>query len=80
MPTSPAVVGFIRGLIEGVVIAALVAVVAALADLPADLVPYAGALVALIRTVEGIADAKIDPTRQRGVLGGKPAEPQPPVA
>lgn len=77
MPTSPAVVGFVRGLIEGVVIAALAALVAGIADLPADLAPYAGALVALVRTVEGIADRRIDPTKQRGVLGGKPAEPTP---
>ena len=78
---SPAVVGFVRGLIEAAVLAAVVGLSNALgADLPTELAAYGAAGMALLRTVEGVLDAKIDPSRQRGVLGGVPAPAAPPEA
>lgn len=76
---SPAVVGFVRGLIEAAILAAIVGVANALdADLPSELAPYGAALVALLRTIEGVVDARLDPSRQRGVLGGGPVVPPAP--
>lgn len=77
---SPAVVGLVRGLIEAAILAALVGVANALdADLPGELAAYGAAAIAILRTVEGAIDAKIDPTRQRGVLSG-PGRPVAPPA
>lgn len=75
MGTKPAVVGFLRGVIEGVLIAALGVVVAAVTAL--DLGEWNVVLpvvVTLARTVEGWIDQRVDPTKQRGLLGGRPAE------
>lgn len=75
MGTKPAVVGFLRGVIEGVLIAALGVVVAAVTAL--DLGEWNVVLpvvVTLARTVEGWIDQHVDPTEQRGLLGGRPAE------
>lgn len=73
MPTSPVVVGLIRGVIEAALIAALEVVAAAV--LGADLGPYAAAaplIVYAIRQGEAIVDQRVDPTKQRGPLGGAP--------
>lgn len=73
---SPAIVGFVRGLIEAIILAGLVGAANALdADLPVELAPYGAAAIALLRTIEGVIDSRIDPSRQRGVLGGAPAVP-----
>lgn len=73
MPTKPAVVGFLRGVLEGVLIAALGVLVAAVSEL--DFGEWNIVLPVVLlgaRTVEGIIDHKVDPTRQRGRLGGGP--------
>lgn len=71
----PWVVGLLRGIAEAVALAVLGALIIALGDVDTgDLAPWAPVGLLVLRQLEGIADAKIDPTRQR-VIGGKPAPP-----
>lgn len=68
---SPATVAFLRGLIEAVVLAAIGALIVALSEVTAgDLALFAPIAVLALRQAEGIADARIDPSKQR-VLGGQ---------
>lgn len=66
----PALVGLARGVAEAAALAVIVAVYAAISggelELPAQLSPLA--LLGL-RTLEGAADERIDPTKRRGKLG-----------
>lgn len=74
MPTSPAVVAFLRGLLEAVVLAVLGFLIVALGDVEGgDLAPWAPIGLLALRQLEGLADEKIDPTKQRGPLGGAPS-------
>jgi hypothetical protein len=73
-PTAPALVGLLRGAAEAAAVAAVGVVVDWLttADL-GDYAVWAAPAVLVLRTVEGIADQRIDPTKQRGRLGGSNA-------
>lgn len=75
MATRPRVVGFLRGVTEGAAIGAIGVVAALLTEL--DLGQWNIALPVIMlgaRTLEGFVDDRIDPTVQRGRLGGTPAE------
>lgn len=65
---SPWVVGLARGIAEAAVLAGLAVLAGALVseDVPAALLPLGPALLAGIRTLEGIAD-NIDPAKKRSV-------------
>lgn len=74
MPTKPAVVALIRGVIEAAVIAAIGGAIVWLGSVDlGTLAPLAPIAVLALRAFEGIVDQVIDPTVQRGVLGGAPA-------
>jgi hypothetical protein len=77
MPTKPVIVGFFRGIAEAAAITGIGLLVSWLttADLN-ELSAFVPAAVLGLRTLEGVADQRIDPTTQRGVLGGKPADLQ----
>ena len=70
---SPWLVALLRGLVEAAVLAVLGVLIVALGDVHAGtLAPYAPLGVVLLRQLEGVADQKIDPTKQR-LPGGAPA-------
>lgn len=74
-PTRPALVGLARGAAEAAAIAALGVLVAWLGIV--DLGPWNFALPSMllgVRALEGVADDYIDPSVQRGRLGGTPAD------
>ena len=76
MAVSPTVVGAARGALEAAAIAAVGVAVVALGEVEAaELVPFVPAALLALRTIEGIIDDNIDPTKQRGVLGGTPSTP-----
>lgn len=74
----PWLVALFRGLLEAALLAAVAALIVWLgeADL-GDLAPWAPIAVLALRQAEGIIDERVDPTRQRGPLGGRPAAPPP---
>ena len=70
---SPQLVALLRGALEAAVLAVIGVAAAWLTS--ADLGPWAAfgpAGVLALRALEGVADARIDPTRQRAPLGGRP--------
>jgi hypothetical protein len=71
---SPALVGIVRGVVEAAVLAAITAIIAALSGLNGEAAVYAPIAVALLRSLEGFVDHKIDPTQQR-TLFGAPMKP-----
>lgn len=73
MPTRPAVVALVRGVLEAAVLAGLGALTVWLtsADL-GQLAPWSPVALLALRQIEGLADERIDPSVQRGPLGGKP--------
>ena len=79
MPTttgvSPAIVALLRGIVEAAALAVIGVVIVALGDVTTgDLAPWAVPGVLALRSLEGLVDKAIDPTRQR-VTGGAPAAP-----
>lgn len=73
-PTRPAVVALLRGVLEAVVLAVIGVLVVALGEIEAGtLAPWAPIGLLILRQLEGLADEKIDPTKQRSPLGGGPA-------
>ena len=75
MPTRPVVVAFLRGLLEAVVLAVLGFLIVSLSEVDGgELAPWAPIGLLVLRQLEGLADERIDPTKQRGPLGGAPAE------
>lgn len=69
----PWVVAFGRGVAEAAVLAAIGAATSALGDVSAGaLAPWAPLGLLVLRQLEGVADQRIDPSRQR-LLGGTPA-------
>lgn len=69
----PWLVALLRGLLEAVVLAVLGWAIVALGEVSAgELAPFAPIAVLFLRQVEGLADQRIDPTRQRSKLGGAP--------
>lgn len=76
MPTKPAVVALLRGLIEAALLAATGGLLVWMeATNWGDLAPFAIPAVLAVRAGEGLIDQKIDPTTQRGKLGGAPSIP-----
>lgn len=74
----PWLVAFLRGLLEAAVLAAIGAAIVALGEVEAgELAPWAPIGVLALRQIEGLADQRIDPTRQRAALGGSPITPTP---
>jgi len=74
----PWLVALFRGLLEAAVLAAIGAAIVALGEVSAgELAPWAPLGVLALRQIEGLADQKIDPTRQRAALGGSPITPTP---
>lgn len=74
MPTKPSIVALVRGVIEAAVITAIGGAIVWLGSVDlGTLAPFAPIAVLALRALEGIADQAIDPTVQRGVLGGAPA-------
>lgn len=71
--SPPTLVALFRGIIEAVVLAVLGVLISLLtsADL-GQLAPMAPVGLLVLRQAEGIFDQRIDPTAQRGVLGGAP--------
>lgn len=70
----PALVAVLRGVLEAAVLAAIGAAVVALGDLELGAgATWAPVAVLVLRTLEGVADERIDPTRQRAPLGGRSA-------
>ena len=68
----PWTVALLRGVLEAAVLAAIGAAIAAVGDVTAGgLAPYAPIGLLVLRQLEGLADQRIDPTRQR-VTGGAP--------
>lgn len=75
MPTKPVIVALVRGVIEAAVITAIGGVIVWLGAVDlGTLAPFAPIAILALRALEGIADQRIDPTVQRGPLGGAPAE------
>ena len=73
-PTAPVLVALLRGLLEAVVLGAIGAVYVFVTDQDfGSLNVLVPAALAGLRTLEGIADQRIDPTKQRGRLGGSNA-------
>lgn len=74
----PWLVALVRGLLEAAVLAVIGAAIVALGEVTAgDLAPWAPVGILALRSLEGIADQRIDPTRQRGTLGGTSVTPTP---
>lgn len=73
--SPPAAVAFFRGLLEAILLAIIAVIIDFLtsADIR-DLAPYSPIALLLLRQAEGIVDQRIDPTVQRGVLGGAPVD------
>lgn len=70
---SPAIVALLRGAVEAAVLAVIGVVVVALGDVTTgELARWAPAGLLALRSLEGLADKAIDPTRQR-LAGGAPA-------
>lgn len=71
--SPPTLVAFFRGLVEAILLAIIAIIIDFLtsADIR-DLAPYSPIALLLLRQAEGIVDQRIDPTVQRGVLGGAP--------
>lgn len=67
----PALVALARAAIESAVLAVIAVAVTALSDVDLGLGAWAPVAVLALRTLEGVADERIDPTRQRRLLGGK---------
>lgn len=69
----PALVALLRGVLEAATLAVLGVLVVWLGDVEAGtLAPYAPIGVLILRQLEGLADERIDPTKQRTPLGGEP--------
>lgn len=69
----PAAVALLRGAAEAAVLAVLGVAIVALGDVhTGQLAPFAPVGLLMLRQLEGLADQRIDPTRQR-VTGGAPA-------
>jgi hypothetical protein len=80
-PTRPVVVAAARGVIEAIVLAVIAGAVMFLGSVDlGTLAPYAPAAFLALRVIEGKVDETIDPTRQRGTLGGTPAPEEHPPA
>lgn len=74
----PWLVALARGVAEAAVLAVLGALIVALGDVTTgELAPWAPIGVLALRQLEGIADQRIDPTRQRSLAGGAPVTPTP---
>lgn len=60
-------VGLVRSIVEAALFAGIGAVILWLsgADLPAELLPWAPAIIVGLRTIEGVID-HVDPARRRG--------------
>lgn len=70
---SPVVVALLRGILEAILLAAIGVLITALSEVSGgQLAPYAPVGLVLLRQLEGVVDAMIDPTRQR-VVGGRAA-------
>lgn len=68
----PALVALARAALEAAVLAVVGVLIVALGDVSTgDLAPWAPIGVLVLRQLEGLADEYIDPTRQRGPLGGR---------
>lgn len=66
---SPMVVGIVRGVVEAAVLAGIGALIVALGDVDGVVAIYAPIGIALLRSLEGLVDHKIDPSKQRTLLG-----------
>lgn len=74
-PTRPAVVAMLRGLIEAALLAAVAGLIVWLSSTDlGDLAWAAAPGVLVLRAAEGWIDEHIDPTAQRGPLGGTSIE------
>lgn len=75
MPTKPSIVALARGVIEAAVITAIGGAITWIGSVDlGTLAPFAPIAVLALRAAEGIVDQIIDPSVQRGVLGGAPVQ------
>lgn len=68
---SPAVVAAFRGLAAAAVVVVVGAVVVLMGAGPGSVVGVMGVAVLLWRMCEGLLDTTLDPTPQRGLVGGR---------
>ncbi len=75
----PWLIGTARGILEALVLLACFLAIQALgaADVPDSLTAWAPIIIAAVRSLEGFADDRIDPTVRRGPLRGDPLDPLP---